>query len=194
MEEKFIAYFSKFKRLSHQEKEIITKDIRIDKVAKGTILLKIGQKFLKTYFVLSGCVRQFYLIDGEEKTTNFHTEEEWIFPAIDPSSNQRSDYFLECTEDCVLVLAIEQDCNEQLKRFPLFQELSKIVFEKEIVKQQQKMAKYHNSTPERRYIDLLKEQPELIERIPQYQLSSYIGVKPESLSRIRKRIADRRKS
>ena len=194
MEEKFIAYFSKFKLLSKQEKEIITKDIKISNVNKGTTLLKAGQNSLDNYFVLKGCVRQFYLIEGEERTFNFYTEEDWIFPAIDTSSDPVSDYFLECTEDCVLVVAIEQDCNEQLKKFPLFQELSQIIFEKEIRKQQQKMARYHNSTPEQRYLDLQNEQPELINRIPQYQLSSYLGVKPESLSRIRKRIADKRKS
>lgn len=194
MEEKLVAYFSKFKLLSELEKQIITKDIKIGKVNKGTILLKARQKSLDNYFVLKGCVRQFYLNEGEERTTNFYTEEDWILPAIDPSSNQVSDYFLECTEDCVLVIANEQEGNELIEKFPLFQELSRMVLEKEIIKQQQKMAKYFNSTPEQRYIDLQKEKPELIERIPQYQLSSYIGVKPESLSRIRKRLADRRKS
>ena len=194
MEEKFIAYFSKFKVLSKQEEEILLKDIKIGKVNKGTMLLKARQKSLENYFVLKGCVRQFYLSEGEEITTNFYTEEEWILPAIDPSSNQVSDFYLECTEDCVLVIAIEQDCNPLIEKFPLFQELSMMILEKEIRKQQQKMAKYLTSTPEQRYIDLQKEKPELIGRIPQYQLSSYIGVKPESLSRIRKRIAVRRKS
>lgn len=193
MEEKLIAYFSKFKLLSTQEKQIITKDIKIGKVNKGTMLLKAGQRPLDNYFILKGCVRQFYLNEGEERTVNFYTEEEWILPAIDTSSNQVSVYFLECTEDCVLVIANEQEGNELIKKLPLFQELSQMVLEKEIIKQQKKMAKYHNSTPERRYIDLQKEHPALIEKIPQYQLSSYIGVKPESLSRIRKRIVDRRK-
>jgi CRP-like cAMP-binding protein len=180
--------------LSKQEKQIITKDIKIGNVNKGTILLKARQKSFDNYFVLKGCVRQFYLNEGEERTTNFYTEEDWILPAIDTSANQVSDYFLECTEDCVLVIANEQEGNELIKRYPLFQELSLMVLEKEIIKQQQKLATYHISTPEQRYINLQKDKPQLIERISQYLLSSYIGVEPESLSRIRKRIAIRQKS
>ena len=194
MKEKFLAYFSKFKLLSEEDKASILKDVKIQRVNKGTILLKAGQKSRINYFVLTGCIRQFYLVEGEEVITNFYTEEDWIFPAIAPLSDSTSDFFLECTEDCELVIAIEQSCNNQLKKVPLFQELAPIIFEKEIKKQQKRIAKYHTSTPEQRYIFLQKEQPELIGRVPQYQLSSYIGVKPESLSRIRKRIANKRNS
>lgn len=195
MEDKLITYFSKFRKLSEPEKEAIRADMRIEKVEKGTVLLRGGQVPLDNYFVLKGCVRKFYLKGGEEKTIHFFTEEDWILPAIDPSSSQQgSDYFLECTEDSFLVFANDRDGNELLKKYPKFQELSMIVLEKEITKLQSQMALYHNNTPEQRYLHLQEVQPDLLERVPQYQLSSYIGVKPESLSRIRKRILDSEKT
>ena len=55
--------------------------------------------------------------------------------------------------------------------------------------QKEALASYYTDSPEQRYLKLMKSRPGLLQRIPQYHLASYIGVKPESLSRIRKRIA-----
>jgi CRP-like cAMP-binding protein len=55
--------------------------------------------------------------------------------------------------------------------------------------QKEALASYYTDSPEQRYLKLLKAKPELVQRIPQYHLASYIGVKPESLSRIKKRLA-----
>ncbi|HCM27445.1 MAG TPA: hypothetical protein DIC34_13020 [Treponema sp.] len=56
-------------------------------------------------------------------------------------------------------------------------------------KLQENLARYKTSTPEERYRDLMEKRPDLLQRIPQYQIASYLGVKPESLSRIRKRLS-----
>ncbi len=191
MKEKFIDYFLKFGPLSDAEIDLITNDLRIERFDKGHQLLVAGQRAFDNYFVLSGCVRQFYLNDGDESTTQFYTEEHWILPAIAQAESEISRFYLECVEDCHLVVANENDGNEMLHDNKRFQALSQIVLEKEIVKQQQHFVAFQNYTPEQRYLNLQKNRPDLIERIPQYQLSSYLGVKPESLSRIRKRLADK---
>jgi len=192
MENKLFEYFSKFRILSKEEKEIISKDLKIVEFTKGTILLNEGQNSTDNYFVLTGCVRQYIIKDGEERVTNFYTEEDWILPAIGQESNQVSKYFLECVEDCFLVLADDNKGSELMKTNLKFQELAQLILEKEIMNQQQHFAEFQNSTPEERYLKLQKARPHLIERVPQFQLSSYIGVKPESLSRIRKRIAEKK--
>lgn len=63
-----------------------------------------------------------------------------------------------------------------------------MAMEEEMGKSHDRLSSYILSSPEERYLDLLKTRPELLERVPQYQLASYLGVTPESLSRIRKRI------
>ncbi len=194
MIEKLIEYFSKFRTLSKEEIETISKDIKIGEFKKGTILLREGQKPYDNFFVLKGCVRQYILKNGEERVTNFYAEEDWILPAIGQSNNPSSKFYLECVEDNLLVIANETEGNELMKTNPKFQELSQIILEKEIMKQQQHFAEFQNSSPEERYIRLQKTRPDLIDRVPQFQLSSYIGVKPESLSRIRKRIADKKRN
>ena len=91
-------------------------------------------------------------------------------------------------EDSHLVIANDEQGNDFLEEFPKFQKTSQQILEKEIVRQQNELAKYINQSPEQRYIDLQKNRPDLLSRVPQYQIASYIGIKPESLSRIRKRI------
>ena len=75
------------------------------------------------------------------------------------------------------------------KRFPRFQKMCRIQPEKALHESQEKFALYMASTPQERYLHLMDTRPDLINRVPQYQLASFLGVKPESLSRIRKRLS-----
>ncbi len=189
MIEKLIAYFSKFQPLSEEERKIIRNGTKISIVKKGTVLLKEGQIPKDNYFIIEGCIRQYYLKDGEEKTSNFFTEEDWILPFTSVENSGLSKYYLECIEDSHVVVANDDEGNDFLEEFPKFQKTSQQILEKEIVKQQNELAKFINQSPLQRYSDLQKSRPDLLNRAPQYQIASYIGVKPESLSRIRKRLA-----
>ena len=192
MVEKLIEYFSKHRPLTPEEKNAISEDIDIRNFKKKEVLLREGQVSRDNYFVLKGCVRQYILKDGIERITNFYTEDDWILPAIGQSEQQQSTFYLDCVQDSVLVVANENQGSEFMQTNPKFIELSQMILEKEIMKQQSHFAEYQNSTPEERYINLLLKRPNLIQSISQIHLSSYIGVKPESLSRIKKRLADNR--
>jgi len=82
----------------------------------------------------------------------------------------------------------QEDENELFRRFPRFERISRIALEEELGNYQEMLANFMMSSPEERYLKLLKNRPDLLDRVPHYQLASYLGVKPESLSRIRKRI------
>lgn len=187
---KFIEYFSRYRPLTDEEKNVIQNGTIVQQIKKGAILLREGAVPNDNYFVLKGCVRQYYLMDGEEKTSHFYTEEDWILPFTGVENKGLSKYYLECLEDSFLIIANDKQGNEFLEKFPEFQQLSIKILEKEIVRQQTELAKYIEQTPEQRYITLQKNKANLINRVPQYHISSYIGIKPESLSRIRKRISE----
>ena len=187
--QQLIAHISKFVPLEQDEINAIVAQIPIKTYTAGEILLREGMISRVSYFNLKGCVRLYYLADGEEKTTFFYTENEFITSLRSFTSNSPADHYLECLEDCTLALIPYGVEKELLSRFPKLETFSRIILEQELANYQEMLANYIMSSPEQRYLNLLRNSPTLLQRVPLYQLASYIGVKAESLSRIRNRIS-----
>jgi CRP-like cAMP-binding protein len=187
-EYEIIKFISQFVRLSETEAEALldTLDIRVFK--KGDFLLKEGQVKDLCCFVLKGCVRQYYLVDGEEKTTNFYTEGQPVIPHEGVANRLPAKFFLSCIEECILIVGSKIDDATFSEKFPKVDSASRIALESLWSNQQEQFAHFMINSPEERYLHLLDTRPDLLDRVPHYQLASYLGIKPESLSRIRKRI------
>lgn len=177
--------------LSKEEQEAVSALNAERSQKKGDLLLKEGEIPYRSFFIREGCVRQYYLKDGIEKTTAFFTENESIFATVNTTSPKPSAYYLECIEDTVLTATSFEQEREMYDKFPRFQAICRINTELQFQAYQERVATYMTSSPEERYLNLLETRSDLLNRVPQYQLASYLGVKPESLSRIRKRIANR---
>ena len=189
MENKFVEHFNRITPLSEEERNIIAESMVVRTFKKGSVLLKEGQISIDTYFVLNGCIREYLLADGEEKTTNFFTEDQWVISVTNFAPQNRSMHFLVCVEDTTVVVGNEREAQEMFKDFPRFETIARVVMEAYFAEQRKLMTSYLTDSPEQRYMNLLKQRPDIFQRVPQYQIASYIGVKPESLSRIRKRMA-----
>jgi CRP-like cAMP-binding protein len=186
-EQVLIDYTSQFMHLTDAEINTIFDLITIKEYKKGKFLLREGQIGNVCYFVLQGCVRQYYLVDGIEKTTNFFTEGQPINSTL-VFENKPSRSYLVCNEDCIVVEGRADDEQAFLTQMPRMEALGRIGVEAELQKTHEVHAEYVIASPIERYKNLLQTRPELLDRVPQYQLASYLGITPESLSRIRKRI------
>ena len=187
MKNALIDYISRFMKLTDEETSAIL-DLNLFKnFKKGTILLSEGELSNEGYFVIKGCIRCYYIINGEEKTTAFYTESESLSPLCS-INHKPSEYFVSCIEDSILVVANSDMEKIMFERFPRFETLCRIISEELVVTKQAIFDEFKTSTPEQRYLNLVKTRPDLIQRVPQYQLASFLGMKPESLSRIRKRL------
>lgn len=188
MHDQLRKFVGSFELLTDEEVDLIVGNANIKSFKKGTVLLREGQIAKECYFVLSGLVREYYIVDGEEKSTNFFTEMQPVNSFTSRNSNKPSRHFLVCSEDSTLTIGTSSLEEEMCELIPRLGEIIRREVEKETGKMQDDMAKLLTSSPEELYLDLVNNRPDLLNRIPQHQIASYIGVKPETLSRIRKRL------
>jgi CRP-like cAMP-binding protein len=184
-------FISRYVSLTEDEKNAIDSLDLFHSVKKGTTLLKAGQKSKDSYFVLKGCIRTYYVLDGEEKTTAFYTEMEVLTPPC-VISKTPSEYYISCIEDTILTVSNSDMEVEVNGKFPKFETLCRILSEELLAKQRIDFDEFKTSSPEQRYLNLLQKRPDLIQRVPQNQLASYLGIKPQSLSRLRSRILEKK--
>ena len=90
----------------------------------------------------------------------------------------------------MLALGTPEGTEELMKKFPKMESISRIIGGELLANSQITFDNFRNLTPEQRYSELLEKRPGLCNRVPQYMLASYLGIQPESLSRIRKRMKD----
>ena len=187
MENLLFDYLARYMVLTADEKIAIIELNIFKKYKRGTVLLREGQITGACYFVLKGCIRCYYVMDGEEKTTAFYTESQSLSPLCS-INNKPSEYFVSCVEDCILTVGNAAMETEIFERFPRFESLCRILSAELLAKNQTEFGEFKISSPEIRYLNLLKSRPDLLQRVPQYQLASYLGITAQSLSRLRSRM------
>lgn len=188
MHEVLRGFIKQFGMLTDEEVSMIVDNANIKSFKKGTIILREGQVAKECYFVLKGLVREYYIKDGEERSTNFFTEMEPVNSFTSHTAAKPSRHFLVCAEDCVLTVGNDSLEQEMCRRIPRLESIIRQEVENNTGKFQDHIANFITSSPEERYMTLMEERPDLLNRVPQHQIASYLGVTPESLSRIRKRL------
>lgn len=182
MNHELLAFLSKNTSLSSAIIKSIVSTAVIKNFKKGTIL-----KNNECCLVLKGCIRSYMVKDGEEKTIEFYTEEQPV--SFYMGVNDPTEYHWECTEDTMVCMNSSEKEEEMFNKFPEFESACRVMTEKLMINYQSEFSNHKTASIEERYLKLLKERPDLFQRVPQYQLASYLGVKPETLSRVRKRLS-----
>lgn len=188
MKKELIQFLSQFKELTKKQVDELAALMTVKEIKKNTILVKNGQYCNLCYFVLKGCLRQYIVTNGIEKTIAIYTEEQAINYITNNVDQKVSDNFLVSIEDSVLLIGNPETDKELYAKFPVLAEITRNMIELDFGKTKNTFAKFITSSPEERYLNLLKERPELMQRVSQSIIASYLGMTPESLSRIRKRI------
>lgn len=191
MIEQFIAHLNSYSAISEAAKDYLRTQLPVRKYPRGAALLEAGQVSTEFFFLLQGATRLYYMVEGEERTAFFYTENQFVSSYESWTKQLPAKHFLEAIEDTQAVVISQQTAFDLLQRFPRFEFLARMIMEEELITYQEIISTFITLNPEQRYLHLMETQPALLRRIPQRHLATYIGVAPESLSRIRKRIREK---
>lgn len=171
------------------EYDLILPIIQRMEVKKDTNLLEQGQVCRHVYFVESGFFRMFYVdYKGNEINARFAKPDDFMVDFVSFITKGASQYHWRAMQDST-VIALDREAVEQMyEQYPRWQKFGRLIAEWSYIYIMEREEMLHFQTPEERYATVVKKQPWLFNMVSQNQLSSYIGIKPESLSRMRKRM------
>lgn len=174
--------------LTKKEEKAFTDMLKIKHFKKKEFVLTEGDICREITFINKGSVRLFYVIEGLENTLNFFFPNDWYTAYESFLDETPSIENVQALEDTELLQFSKSDLYQLYDNHPVFEKLGRVMAENafRVVVNRSKMLT--NEQPQERYLKLIKNRPELFEKIPQHYIASYLGVKPESLSRIRRRI------
>ncbi|HMQ75197.1 MAG TPA: Crp/Fnr family transcriptional regulator [Flavobacteriales bacterium] len=158
-------------------------------LAKGGVLLQDGEVCEHVWFIGRGLVRAYFLKDGEEITQQFFFEGSYTTDYESFLTRRPTQLHLEALEP-TLLLALHREAMQRLYAAdPGAERMGRRIAEEIFLSVSRRNRSFLLDSAEQRYLDLMRERPKVMQRVPQRHIASYLGVKPESLSRIRARVA-----
>jgi CRP-like cAMP-binding protein len=188
MIEKLISSIRSLIDITQEEAEAINRLFKLKEIKKGDFFLADGQVCKHAGFIAKGLVRYYINHDGEEKTYDFGQENNFVCNYESFLPQTPSTKIIQALEDCEILQISYADLQVFYKSISGAERFGRLVIEQVFVQLLQALSSLYTDTPENRYRKLLKQHPDLLQRVSQYHIASYVGVKPQSLSRIRKRI------
>ncbi|HLW32456.1 MAG TPA: Crp/Fnr family transcriptional regulator [Aequorivita sp.] len=186
----FESYLSNTARMPEEEIALVTVGLRRERFEKGSILLRNGDVCQNSFFVERGLLRAYMLDDsGKEHLIQFAPENWFIVDRSSVYFNDPSDSFIEAIEDTEVVYLDEGFMARATEVSITFAKFNEKLLHNHIRQMQKRIHLLLGATAERRYLDFIKMYPDLLLRAPQWMIASYLGITPESLSRVRKELA-----
>lgn len=185
--EQILKQIKKHVPIVDEELQQFTKIITEVKLKKNEVWEKSGAVSRKMGFINKGILRQFYLKDGTEFTDSFFAEDEFIGNYISYLSKVPSETSIVALEPCVLLVTTFDKMDKLSQKFPNVAKFSKIIGDQKLFDLKTRTTSLLMDSAEERYYQLMDKRPDLFNRVPQYLIAQYLGIRPESLSRIRKK-------
>jgi CRP-like cAMP-binding protein len=194
MLEVLYKYFEQSFPLTEKGKLLIQSLVHPRKLRKGEFLVRAGEVCRYGAFVTKGFLRS-YVIDGKgkEHIIQFAPENWWISDKAGMSEGVPSTFFIDAVEDTEVLLIELAGHMTLLENLPGFAESFRAGMQRRAVAKDHRIIASLTSTAEQRYSDFLESYPSIAQRVPQHMLASYLGITPETVSRIRKQAATQKR-
>lgn len=175
--------------LTTEEQQLFLSKIEVHHFKAKSILLHSGQICTHSYFVNSGILRSFNINDNiVEHVLNFAREGYWIGDMYSLISQKPGDLFIEVLEDAEIVFLSKENQEVLYTEIPKLERFFRILTENSLVANQERLMDNLSLSAEERFEKFCKKYPTLIQKVPQKQIASYIGVTPEFFSKMKSRL------
>lgn len=186
-----IAYFEKIIPLNKEEKSTIDEIFAERRIKRKQFILQEGDVCKYNTFIVEGCFRIYSIDDkGKEHNLQFAVENWWVGDIGSFHSEKPSKLYIEAIENAIVLQCKKEDQIKLYIKHPKFDRIFRVLAENAIVSMQTRILQNISSTAEERYLDFVERYPYFFNRISNVQIASYLGVTPEFLSAIRKRIVE----
>lgn len=181
-----IQNMEKIISLTDEEKELILSKIELNQYKAKTVILHAGEICKHSYFVKSGILRSFTINDNiVEHVLQFACEDWWIGDMYSLISQKPGNLFIEVNEDAEVALLSKENQEELYHKIPKLERFFRILTENSLVAHQERLMDNLSLTAEERFEKFCSKYPTLIQKVPQKQIASYIGVTPEFFSKMK---------
>ncbi|MBB5636690.1 CRP-like cAMP-binding protein [Pedobacter cryoconitis] len=189
MFEQLKEYLQKRITVTDEQFELISRDIKVKVFEKNQVLVAPGDINSKGYFVTEGLIRC-YSVDSKAKVNIIQfAPENWWMSERNSLFNEPSDFYIDAVERTTVLQIPKNYFDDAAKNIPCFADLNYTMLNNSIRFMQRRINMLLSATAEERYLDFIKLYPNLTLRVPQWMIASYLGITPESLSRVRKDLA-----
>lgn len=179
--------------LTPEEEAYFTSLLKRRTIKKRQYLVQAGEPSKYDSFVTKGCLRATYTRpDGQEYIVQFAIEGWWIGDVDSFLTGEPATYDVEALEDSELLQLDYPSLEGLFKLVPKFERYFRLIFQRSYVHLQRRILAGLSQTAEERYLDFAQRYPDILRRVPQYQVAAYLGITPEFLSQLRQRLAARK--
>lgn len=188
--EPLLDYFDRLIHLNKEEKELVVQKFRPRLYRKKQYVLQEGDVCMQMNFVMRGCLRMYKIDDkGNTHILQFASENNWITDLGSFYTEKPSELTIDALEDTMLLLIGHDDLITLYTQAPKFHRIFRVLIENSYVSLQKRLLQTISSTAEDRYQYFIDTYPHLVNRLPQTQIASFLGITPEFLSRLRNKKA-----
>ena len=186
----FLDHISRYIQLTPEEQSVFLSKVKFRKYLKGQFVVQEGDICRYESFVLSGCLKTFYLDkQGHEHIAMFAIEDWWTADLGSFISQTAADLNVQCLEDSELIQISSTDLQQLYIEIPKLERFFRIIIQNAFVAAQKRVINNLSLPAVERYVQFRKQYPKIEQRVPQYMIASYLGITKEFLSKIRAQLA-----
>ncbi len=176
---------AQYVRLTDAEFDLYYSKLQFNRFKKRENLHSIGQVCRNAFLIVEGCIRYYNIVDGEEHTGQFFFEGAWYSDYESFLFNRPSEQTIQALEPTTVAMLSRSATEKLFVELPKFERFGRLMAENAFMGLRRRTESLTQQSASERYEELVNNRPKVVQRIPQRYIASYLGIRPQSLSRIR---------